>query len=72
MEKRPEFIVPSADKYVEALSEIKITEIQKKMLAFHFLAHNRTATYTDLAKAAGYDSYQVANSQLWRTRSHPR
>ncbi len=61
MDARPEFVVPTAEKYVQALKEINMSDIQRKMLAFHFHAHNRTATFTELAKAAGYDTHSVAN-----------
>jgi hypothetical protein len=36
---------------------------QRAMLEYHFNAPNRTVTYTQLAKAAGKDDYQVANKQ---------
>jgi hypothetical protein len=53
--------VPRAAQYVCALNEITIGEAQRKMLEFHFKAHNRTVTFTELATAAGYDSYGAAN-----------
>ena len=56
------FVVPSAEKYAQALKEISISEGQMKMLECHYLAHNRTVTYTELANAAGYPSYATANS----------
>lgn len=57
--------IPTAAEYTAALSKLKITPIQRKMLEAHYRAHNRTMTYTELAKAAGeqYDSNAVANSQ---------
>ena len=62
MEKRPEFVVPKAEKYTEALRSIKnkISDKQMKMLAWHFYAHNRTATYTQLGEAAGHN-FNFAN-----------
>lgn len=56
------FIVPTAEKYAQALKEISISDSQMKMLECHYLAHNRTVTYTELANAAGYPSYATANS----------
>jgi hypothetical protein len=57
--------IPTAAEYKAALSTLKITPIQRKMLEGHYGAHNRTMTYREIAKAAGeeYDSNQVANSQ---------
>jgi len=34
------------------------------MLEFHYGAHNRTVTYTELAKAAGWDDYRTAEPAL--------
>jgi hypothetical protein len=53
--------VPTAAEYVEALKDISLSEGQRKMLRYHYRAHNRTVTYTELAEAAGYDSYGAAN-----------
>jgi hypothetical protein len=57
--------IPTAAEYKIALRAIKISENQRKMLEAHFRAHNRTLTYTQLAKAAReeYDSNKPANSQ---------
>ena len=57
------FNVPTAQQYKEALSDLVISEDQKKMLAYHFHAHNRTANYTALSKAANQPNYRFANSQ---------
>ena len=57
------FFVPSAQDYARALAKIKITEGQKKMLEFHYRAHNRTVNYTQLAKQVGSNSHVAANSQ---------
>lgn len=58
-----DFFVPSADSYAKALQTITINDTQKKMLAFHYRAHNRTVTYTELANAVGAEDYRAANSQ---------
>jgi len=62
------FIVPVAADYARVLLELsqsknKLVENQMKMLEKHYLAHNRTITYTELAKAVGSDDYRTANSQ---------
>jgi len=55
--------IPSSEQYQQALERIAPTDKQKLMLEAHFKAHNRTITFTELANAAGYDDYQVANRQ---------
>lgn len=55
--------VPPAGKYVEALRGLEMTAVQRVMLHCHFLAPNRTVTYTELARAAGKSDYRVANSE---------
>lgn len=67
------FVVPAAAEYVKALRALdkakRIPASAKAMLAHHYTAHNRTVTYTELAKAAaraeGKDdakaSYRAAN-----------
>jgi hypothetical protein len=55
--------VPSADQYAQALEVVKMNAMQRAMLEHHFKAPNRTVTYTQLAKSAGKDDYQVANKQ---------
>lgn len=57
------FFVPTAEAYAKALEAITINDTQKKMLAFHCRAHNRTVTYTELANAAGAEDHRAANSQ---------
>jgi hypothetical protein len=59
------FAVPSSELYKEALSAIEpeISDTQRAMLQHHYRAHNRTATFTQLAKAAGSENYRTANSQ---------
>jgi hypothetical protein len=51
------------DEYQKALKEINISDKQKLMLEAHYKATNRSITYTELAKAAGYDDFTVANNQ---------
>lgn len=55
--------VPSAHRYAEALGGFTMTAPQKAMLEYHYLASNRTVTYTELAQAAGKSDYRVANSE---------
>lgn len=49
------FEVPEAAQYVEALSDLKasgkLSESETAMLLFHYNAHNRSATYGQLAQA---------------------
>lgn len=61
MSKSNQTVIPTAEEYIGALNTIKINEAQKKMLAAHYRAHNRSITYTELANAAGYDKHIVAN-----------
>ncbi len=53
--------VISSEKYENALKQISISDKQKLMLKAHYEAPNRSITYTQLAQAAGYDDYAVAN-----------
>ena len=46
--------IPPAASYVKALSSLTIHPNYRKMLKAHYLAHNRSITYTELNKAAGY------------------
>jgi hypothetical protein len=50
------FVVPAAAEYLRVLKTLdkakRIPSSAKAMLGHHFKAHNRTATYTQLAKAA--------------------
>jgi hypothetical protein len=59
------FKVPTAEQYKEALVAIEseMTTRQRRMLERHYRAHNRTATFTELARAAEYESNGPANSQ---------
>jgi hypothetical protein len=56
------FKVPSAAEYEAALRTLELSPEQRVMLGFHYHAHNRTATFTQLAKAAGKSSYRFANT----------
>lgn len=58
-----DFFVPTAEQYAKALEEIAMTVRQRAMLLFHFHAHNRTVTFTQLAQAGGYEDYATANLQ---------
>jgi hypothetical protein len=63
LEKPQIFTVPTAERYKKALEAIEpnITKEQRQMLEFHYNAHNRTVTFSDLAHAAGYDNHRAAN-----------
>ena len=63
MHNYEKFFVPIAAEYEGALRALTVTPAQKKMLRFHFEAHNRTVTFTQLAEAGGYDTYSAANLQ---------
>lgn len=58
--------VISAAEYKSALEKVSMTDKQKLMLKAHFEALNRSVSYTQLAKAAGYESHEAANSQYGR------
>ena len=53
--------VPSATEYADALQRVPLNDTQKAMLRAHYQSHNRSITYTELAKAAGFGSHSVAN-----------
>jgi len=53
--------IPAAAKYASALSTIKLSAKQRAMLVAHFKAHNRSVTFSELARAAGEDDYSYAN-----------
>ena len=56
--------IPTSAEYKAALSSLKISDNQKKMLEGHYRAHNRTMTYGEIAKAANEAySNNPANSQ---------
>lgn len=54
--------IPDAHTYADGLRAIKLTAAQSQMLQFHYRAHNRTVTYTELAKATGSADHRTANS----------
>ena len=56
-------IIPTAAAYQKALSSISISDQQRAMLKARYHSPNRSITYTDLAKAAGYSDYGAANLQ---------
>lgn len=58
--------VPSAHAYEKGLTAINISKDQMSMLECHYLAHNRTVTYTELAAASGSADYRAANSAYGR------
>lgn len=53
--------VPTAAEYADALATLNMSVGQRKMLIYHYHFHNRTVTYTQLAEAAGYETYGAAN-----------
>ena len=55
-------VIPS-EKYKKALEEIQITDKQLLMLEAHYNVLNKSITYLELAKSAGYEDYEAANSQ---------
>lgn len=62
------FVVPAAADYARVLPALllgkgRLAENQMKMLERHYLAHNRTVTYTELANAVGSDDHRTANTQ---------
>jgi len=65
MDSYKNFFIPTSNQYINALKDIEgnITEKQKEMLGFHFKAHNRTATFSELASAVEYTNYNAANLQ---------
>lgn len=61
MSKSNQTVIPSSEEYINALNSIKISDAQRKMLAAHYKAHNRSITYTELANSAGFDKHVSAN-----------
>jgi hypothetical protein len=55
--------LPTASDYQNALERVEVTFAQRAMLKAHYDAPNRSITYTQLAKAAGFDTYDGANAQ---------
>lgn len=54
---------PCADEIRAALSQVQMNKAQEAMLLAHLNAPNHTLTATELAQAAGYEDYAVANRQ---------
>lgn len=54
---------PTADEVRAALPHLKFSQAQDAMLAAHLQAPDHVLTATQLAQAAGYDDYAVANAQ---------
>ena len=54
--------IPDAHAYADGLKAIRLTQAQSRMLEHHYSAHNRTVTYTELAKSAGSGNHRIANS----------
>ncbi len=54
-----QFSVPQASRYVDVLNKLKKdgkgSQQQWDMLLHHYRAHNRSASYTELGNAVGYD-----------------
>lgn len=53
----------TVEEYKKALQNIKITDSQMLMLKAHYEALNKSITFQELAKIAGYDDYTGANAQ---------
>lgn len=53
--------MPTVEDFQKALSGIKMTDGQSKMLQAHLNSPDRTITSSELAAAAGYKSYRAAN-----------
>jgi hypothetical protein len=54
---------PCADEIRAALPQLRMSKAQEAMLLAHLNAPNYTMTATELARAAGYNDYAVANRQ---------
>lgn len=54
---------PCADEIRAALPSVAINKAQEAMLLAHFNASDHILTATELAQAAGYEDYNVANRQ---------
>ena len=63
-----DFTVPASGAYVAALEAIRprISEDQREMLQFHYEAHNRTATFGELAEAGHLKNFRGANLEYGR------
>jgi hypothetical protein len=54
--------IGTADEYVEAFDNIKLGDHELLMLQAHATVSGQSITATNLAKAAGYDSFSSANA----------
>lgn len=60
-------VAPSAEQYAVAFRKLgSVTDTQVQMLRLHYNAPQRTITATQMAHAAGYSHYSIANSQYGR------
>lgn len=68
MDPYENYFVPTSNQYLSALKDIeeKMTEQQKGMLGFHYNAHNRTASFGELASAVGYKSANIEYGKFGR------
>ena len=68
MDPYENYFVPTSNQYLSALKAIeeKMTEQHKGMLGFHYNAHNRTATFGELASAVGYESANLEYGRFGR------
>lgn len=58
--------LPTPEQYADALRQLRGTSVFNKivelMLEHHYHCADRTATYGELARAAGYNNYKIANA----------
>jgi len=62
LRERGESGVPCATEFGRALAQVRMNKPQEAMLMAHLRAPMHTLTATELAQAAGYEDYVVANS----------
>lgn len=60
--KRREPYIGTVDDYTEAFEQVTLAEHERRMLLAHARAPQQTMTATELAQAAGYDSFTSANA----------
>ncbi|WP_430417266.1 hypothetical protein [Parasphingorhabdus sp.] len=53
---------PNSDEVLHALNCMNLNDPERLMLRAHYQRPDHVLTASDLAKAAGYESYEVANS----------
>ncbi|MFT5329989.1 MAG: hypothetical protein ACI9KA_001066 [Parasphingorhabdus sp.] len=53
---------PNSDEVLHALNSLDLNDPERLMLKAHYQRPDYVLTASELAKAAGYDSYEVANS----------